>query len=288
MKFLKYNSNVCDHISDEIIVMITKSCPNKCAFCIDKLNKGIKTPPDFEAIKECILKYKDKVTNITLSGGEPLIYLLEVYDLVKFIKENTSLKVTINTSVPILCYNEQEVFFKLIDLCDGILLSAQHCSQVKADKIRQSKSYFKRNEFYNIFPNKDKFIISLNVHKPYLYTKYDILQNIEYFNSLGFNNIKLCELYEHPEMYVSIDKVLGINLPQPFAVQCSNKNVDISDLLPNFNGNLTIKKCCFIKSKNLKANFWDLLKTITRRKFMRKSYFFGVIQPNGEIYPYWI
>ena len=89
-------------------------------------------------------------------------------------------------------------------------------------------------------------------------------------------------------MYVDISKVLGIKLPQPFAVQCSNKNVDISHLLPNFNGNLTIKKCCFIKSKNLKANVWDLFKTITRRWFMRKKYFFGVIQPNGSIYPYWI
>ena len=89
-------------------------------------------------------------------------------------------------------------------------------------------------------------------------------------------------------MYIDIDKVLGIKLPQPFAVQCSNKNVDISHLLPIFHGNLTIKKCCFIKSNNLKANFWDLFKTITRRLFMRKKYFFGVIQPNGMIYPYWI
>lgn len=288
MKFLKYNSNVCDHISDEIIVMVTKACPNKCAFCIDQLNKGIKTPPDFKAIKDTIMKYHDKVTCITLSGGEPLLYLEEVYDLTKYIKENTKCQVVINTSIPIQCYNNKELFFKLIDLCNCILLSGQHCSQFKADKIRISKSQFNRNEFYSSFKDKDKFIISLNVHKPYLYTKFDILKNIEYFNNLGFKNIKICELYEHPESYVSIDEVLGINLPQPFAVQCSNKNVDISDLLPNFNGNLTIKKCCFIKSKNLKANFWDLFKTITRRLFMRKKYFFGVIQPNGEIYPYWI
>lgn len=288
MKFLKYNSNICDHIYDEMIIMITKSCPNKCAFCIDQLNKGIKTPPDFDAIKECIIKYHDKVTNIILSGGEPLIYLEDVYDLVKYIKDNTKCNVTINTSIPYQCYENYELFDSLVDLCDNILLSAQHCSQVKADKIRQSKSKFKRNEFYDSFKNKDKFIISLNVHKPYLYSKYDILQNIEYFSNLGFKNIKLCELYEHPESYVAIDKVLGIKLPQPFAVQCSNKNIDISDLIPNFNGNLTIKKCCFIKSNNLKANFWDLFKTATRRFFMRKKYFFGVVQPNGEIYPYWI
>lgn len=288
MRFLRYNSNVCDHISDEIIVMVTKACPNKCAFCIDQLNPGITSPPNFDAIRECIMKYHDKITNIVLSGGEPLLYLKEVYDLVKYLKENTKCKVTINTSIPIQCYNNKELFFDLVRLCDCILLSGQHYNQKIADQIRKSKSKFDRIEFYKTLENKDKFIISLNIHKPFLYKKYDILKNIENFNSIGFNNIKICELYEHPESYVSIDEALGIKLPQPFAVQCSTKNYDISNLLPNFKGNLTIKKCCFIKSNNLKANFWDLFKTATRRIFMRKKYFFGVIQPNGEIYPYWI
>ena len=43
-----------------------------------------------------------------------------------------------------------------------------------------------------------------------------------------------------------------------------------------------------IKSKNLKANFWDLFKTATRNLFRHKTYFFGVIQPDGNIYPYWV
>lgn len=288
MKFLKYNSNVCDHINDEIIIMITKACPNKCDFCIDQLNKGIKCPPDFDAIKSSILKYHNKVSNIVLSGGEPLLYLNEVYDLVKYIKENTKCTIVINTSIPYECYQNQELFFNLVNLCDNILLSGQHYDQDIADKIRKSKSKFDRNEFYKTFKDKDKYIISLNVHKPYLYTKYDILKNIEYFNNLGFKNIKICELYERPDQYIAIDKVLGIKLPQPFAVQCSNKNVDISKYINNFTGNLTIKKCCFIKSQNLNANFWDLFKTVTRKLFMRKKYFFGVIQPNGDIYPYWI
>ena len=288
MKFLKYNSNVCDHINDEIIVMITKACPNHCEFCIDQFNKGINTPPDFKAIKSCIMNYHHKISGITISGGEPLLYLNEVYELVKYLKENTKCIITINTSIPYNCYENKELFFDLVDLCDCILLSAQHYEQNIADKIRKSKSKFNRNEFYKSFQNKDKFIISLNVHKPYLYTKYDILKNIEYFNNLGFKNIKICELYERPDQYIAIDKVLGIKLPQPFAVQCSNKNVDISKYIDNFTGNLTIKKCCFIKSQNLNANFWDLFKTVTRKLFMRKKYFFGVIQPNGDIYPYWI
>ena len=270
------------------MLQLTKACPNSCSFCIDKLNHGVYGRPDFEAIKARILEYADKSTNITISGGEPLIYINEVLDLVKFIKKYTKLNITINTSIPYECYLYKTIYNEIVETVDSILLSAQHCDQETADKIRKSKSKFDRNAFYKELPHKEKYIVSLNIHKPYLCKLYDILRNIEFFYNLGFDNIKLAELFERPEMYVSISKLLGIKLPQPFAVQCSNKNVDISHLLPNFKGNLTIKTVCFIKSKNLKANFWDLFKTATRNLFRHKTYFFGVIQPDGNIYPYWI
>ena len=288
MKFLKYNSNVCDRVYNELMVQLTKACPNSCAFCIDKFNTGVGGYPNFEAIKTTILKYSDKVTNVTISGGEPLLHIFDVLDLVRFIKKYTNLKITINTSIPYECYIYTKTYEEIVNNVDCILLSAQHYKQDIADKIRKSKSKFDRNEFYSKLLNKDKYIVSLNIHKPYLCTLYDTLQNIDYFYKLGFNNIKLAELSERPEMYVSISEVLGIKLPQPFAVQCSNKNVDISHLLPTFHGNLTIKTVCFIKSKNLKANFWDLFKTATRNLFRHKKYFFGVIEPDGSIYPHWI
>ena len=82
MKFLKYNSNICDRTYNELMLQLTKACPNSCSFCIDKLNHGVDGRPDFEAIKARILEYADKSTNITISGGEPLIYINEVLDLV--------------------------------------------------------------------------------------------------------------------------------------------------------------------------------------------------------------
>ena len=288
MKFIKYNSNTCDRIDNELMLQLTKACPNSCAFCIDKFNHGVQGPPDFSNIKCRILEHADKVNGITISGGEPLIYIIEVLDLIKFIKENTNLKITLNTSIPYECYLYESVFNEIVEIVDTVLLSAQHYDQKIADKIRKSKSKFDRNNFYKNLSHKEKYIISLNIHKPYLYKLDDILKNIEFFYNLGFSNIKLAELFEQPEMHVSIKDILQIRLPQPFAVQCSNKNVNIKHLLPNFNGNLTIKTVCFIKSKNLKANFWDLFKTCTRFLFKKKKYYFGVIQPNGDIHPYWV
>lgn len=278
MKFIKYNSNLCDRTANELIVMLTKACPNSCEFCIDKLNVGVKGHPDFESIKARIGKHINQVSCVTISGGEPLLYITEVLDLVTFIKNFWPDKLIIlNTSLPFECFLFPAIFEKIINTVDEILLSAQHYDQEIADHIRHSKSKFDRNEFYANLPHKEKFLISLNVHKPYLYKKEDILKNIDFFYKLGFNNIKLAELFEHPEMHVSIKDILGIKLPQPFAVQCSNKNVNIKHLLPDFNGNLTIKTVCFIKSSNLKANFWDLFKTLTRKFFIRKKYFLGII-----------
>ena len=289
MKFLRYNSNLCDRTLNELMIMITKACPNSCMFCIDKLNVGVKGRPDFESIKARVAKHANEVSHITISGGEPLLYINEILDLIKFIKKFWPDKfITLNTSIPYECYLFTSLYNEIVKNVDEILLSAQHCDQEIADKIRCSKSKFDRNKFYESLPYKDKYLISLNIHKPYLYKSDDILRNIDFFYKLGFNNIKLAELFERPEMHVSITDTLGIKLPQPFAVQCSNKNVNIKHLLPDFNGNLTIKTVCFIKSRNLKANFWDLFKTATRNLFRHKKYFLGIIQPDGNIYPYWI
>lgn len=286
---VKYNTNLCDRTGNELMLQLTKSCPNSCSFCIDKLNKGVEYngKPNFDKIKHIINTYHSYVTGITISGGEPLLYIDETLDLVKYIKEHTNLAVILNTSIPYQCVEKKEVFYEIIELCDSILLSCQHFDQNIADRIRRSKSNFDRNAFYRELPHKEKFVASINVFKPHLCTKEDIIDNIRVFNRLGFKNIKLAEVFERPDMHVSIKDVLGIKLKIPFAEGCSNKNVDITKYIPDFDGNLTIKTVCFIKSANLYPNFWDFLKIITRNLFKRKRYFFGVIQPNGEIYPYW-
>ena len=288
MKHIKYNVNVCDRVANEVIIHLTKECPNNCAFCIDKRNhyKWNKTP-DFDNIKNTFLTIKDEVQGVTITGGEPLLYLKQVVDLVDFIRTNSSVTITIDTSIPVSCFRHQDKFFELIDKVDYILLSGHHYDSEIADKIRGSKSLFDREAFYRTLPNKDKFILSLNVHKPYLCTRAEILDSIMYFNKLGFKNIKLAELFNAEDMFVSIDELLGIKLQNPFAQGCSNKNVDTSSFLPEFDGNLTIKKVCFLRNKKLNPNIWDFLKMLTRN-IIGKKYFFGVIHPDGNIYPYWV
>lgn len=290
---IRYNINICDHSESELMVHLTKLCPNNCAFCIDKINKGVNTnKPNIDAIINSINKYKDNVNSITISGGEPFIFMNELEILVNWIKDNTNLYLTIITSVPNICYSNKEQFFNILDKCDSIQISLQHYSNVISDRIRNSKSNFDRHEFYKEILNKfeNKVLGSINILKPYFNTKYDIISNVCQFNQLGFKNIKIAEMFDADEYYIDIPKMLNIKMNSPFASGCKIKYTNIYDFVYDgkpFNGNLYIKRSCFYRTKLQKANIWDFIKICTRWMFSKK-YFFGVIHENGEIAPYWI
>ena len=77
---IRYNINTCDHPTEasELMIHFTKVCPNNCCFCIDKINYGVAAKkPNIDAIIKTINKYKDEVKNITISGGEPFIFIDE-------------------------------------------------------------------------------------------------------------------------------------------------------------------------------------------------------------------
>lgn len=298
---IKYNVNTCDHPykESELMIHFTKVCPNNCSFCIDKINMGVNTAkPDINAIIKTIDRYKNDVKNITISGGEPFIYINELYELVSWIKENTNLKILIITSVPNICYKEKQLFFGILDCCDSIQISLQHYMTQIADKIRDSKSDFERNDFYKEILDHcgaDKILGSINVLKPYFEYRWDILRNVMLFNQLGFKNIKICEMFDADELYIDIPKTLGIKMNSPFASGCKTevKNVDklykkdaeLCDY--HFDGHLYIKRICFYRTHLKQASIWDFIKICTRWIFAKK-YFFGVIHENGQIAPYWI
>ena len=40
-KLFRFNNNICDQVLNEANIHFTKSCPNKCPFCIDAFNAGL-------------------------------------------------------------------------------------------------------------------------------------------------------------------------------------------------------------------------------------------------------
>lgn len=298
---IKYNINICDSSKhkSELMIHFTKVCPNNCSFCIDKLNLGVNTKkPDIDKIIKTVDKYKNKVSNISISGGEPFVFMDDLLYFVNWIKENTELKILVITSVPNICYKEKEKFFKILDKCDNIQISLQHYITNVGDNIRGSESDFDRNNFYKEILDHcgaDKILGSINILKPYFEYRWDILRNIMLFNKLGFKNIKICEMFDADNLYIDISKTLGIKMNSPFASGCKTEVKDVDKLFKmdpelhdyHFQGHLYIKRTCFYRTKLQKASVWDLIKVCTRWIFARK-FFFGVVHENGEIHPYWV
>ena len=286
---IKYNVNTCDQICNELQIHFTKSCPNRCPFCVDALNKGLEKrlkEPDVDAIYKRILCYKDNIESVCISGGEPMLFMLHLLELVMLLKKNTDLKVYIISSIPDICFKQRNIFNKVLELCDGLAISPQHYKEDIADKMRGHKSTFDRQAFYAEMPHKEKISINLNMVKPYLCEKDDILACIKHYNEMGFRDIKLVELFNMESMYVNFEETFDVKLKSPFAHGCKTE-FDITPWIPSYEGKFTLKRTCFLVNKLLHANLSDMFKAATRKLFENK-YYFGVIYEDGSIHPYWI
>ena len=288
-RWLNYNVNVCDNYVNDLEIHFTKACENHCPFCIDKLNKGINEPmiPNVKNIFGTMMLYHNKFDYIGIAGGEPCLYINDLKELCKLIKKYFPEKqLNLITSVPEICYKEKETFYEILNLCDSITISPQHHKQEIADKIRGRKSGFDRDEFYSQLPYKEKISLTINLIKGYFKTFDDVKECLIHYNKLGFKKFKVCELSNAPSMFADLEEIFDIRLKPAFAHGCLTKNYHITERIPEFDGNLTLKRTCFYNNRIHKATIWDFIKVCTRWMF-RKKYFFGVVYGNGEIFKYW-
>ena len=287
-KLFRFNNNICDQVLNEANIHFTKSCPNKCPFCIDAFNAGLTyNKPDIEKIFMSVLSIVDKIDEVTISGGEPFVYIDELLQLVKNIKRYAKKKLTVITSLPKQCYDKKEEFFEIIKYVDTLVISPQHMDTDKGDKIRGSKTLFNREELLKEIPDKSKVSLTINLIKGYFDSLDDIKYHVRYFENLGFSHFKIAEIFDHDELYVSIEKLLGIKMNQPFSLGCSDKHFDVPPFIGETKSDFTIKRVCFYRTKHVHASFTDLIKIILRPLFAKKS-FFCVIYENGEILPRWV
>lgn len=157
-KLFKLNNNICDQILNEAQIHFTKNCSNRCPFCIDAFNNGVgNKKPDIDKIFLSVLNIKDKIDDIAISGGEPMLYIDELLQLVRNIKRFAKLNVTVITSMPITCWTHKETFFEIIKIIDHLIISPQHYDQEIGDKIRGCNSFYNREKLFSeiaLFFNK--------------------------------------------------------------------------------------------------------------------------------------
>lgn len=285
---IKYRINTCDQINDELMIHFTQKCENRCFFCVDAKNQGVcHKRPEVDKMAQQVIDLKDKIKSITISGGEPLLFMDEVILFINKIRENASnLKINLITSFPSICWRQQDKLFQIIEMLDNLAFSPQHYKEEIADEIRGVKSKYNHQELYKILPHKEKMCVNINLNKPYLYLKDDVCNCIKHYNDLGFTTIRVAELFDTDDNFVSFEEIFGIKMKSPFAHGCKTNNFDITPWIPSFKGNLIVKRVCFLVCKQKHCSFSDLVKVCTRHWF-KKPFAFGVVYEDGNVYPYW-
>ena len=285
---MKLKCNCCDGIYNSFDVHFTSLCDNNCRHCIDKCYNGLNIPkPNVDAIVKTIVDNSEGLDDVLFLGGEPCLYLDELIDCVKQLKEKTKLKLFVTTSVPKVCYDNKEKFFKLLDLLDGLNISAQHYKEDIADEIRNvGESKYDRQSFYNSLPHKEKIRINLNIVKPYLYTKEDLVNCLNHYDKMGFNSIKLSEIQHGKDVFVSFEKVFGIKLGADYAHGCLTY-LDIDKIIKGFKTPVLLKRSRFMCEDTLKASFSDGLKVFSKWNKKPKNKY-GVIYEDGSLKKGWV
>ena len=279
--------NCCDGKYNSFDIHFTSACDNKCKHCIDNKYAGLGiTRPDVKAITDTIIQNANGYDDVLFLGGEPCLFLSELLECVAILREKTKLKLYVTTSVPKVCYDQKEQFFELIHKLDGINLSVQSHNEEVADTIRCVKSRYPRQEFYASLPEKDKIRINLNIVKPHLYTKEDIIACLSHYNRMGYRDIKLSEIQHGKEFFVSFEDIFGIKLPSPYSHGCQSV-VDMRSWIPDWDGTLLLKRSCFLCEETLKASTSDLVKSICKC-FIKQDNKYAVIYENGQLSKGWI
>ncbi len=279
--------NCCDGIYNSFDVHFTSACDNKCAHCIDMRFHGVgAVKPDVGAIVDTILKNQNGLDDVLFLGGEPCLYLEELLECVVALKQRTSLKLFVTTSMPKICYDRQDLFFELLEQLDGLNISVQHYDEKVADSIRRTTSKYDRQAFYRSLPHKDKIRINLNVVKPFLYTKEDLTNCLRHYDQMGFNSIKLSEIQHGKDVYVSFANVFGIEMKSAYSHGCQSY-LDMEKILPGFKTPLLLKRSCFLCEESLSATLADGVKVILKM-FKTPVNKYGVVYANGTLTKGWV
>lgn len=279
--------NCCDGVYNSFDVHFTSACDNRCAHCVDLCFKGLGIQrPDVAAIFKTIYSHRQGVDDVLFLGGEPCLWLDQLLECVKLIRDATSLKVFVTTSVPKVCYDRKDSFYRLIEMVDGINLSVQHYDENVADAIRRTKSQYPRQEFYASLPFKSKIRVNLNIVKPYLHTREDLEACLRHYDAMRFGSIKLSEIQHGAEFYVSFADVFGISLPSAYSTGCQSY-LGTKNILPGFRTPLLLKRSCFLCERTLRASMSDGLKAVAKL-FVKPKNKYGVLYEDGSLKKGWI
>lgn len=323
--------NSCDGIYGSLDIRLTKRCYNKCPFCIER-KSGVNTrskDPDTEKMLDNIFNINQDlrstlipnqdIESVLILGGEPLLYFKDLIHLIYEIKLLSKLKVYVTTSLPadLITYPQ---FEELVTKADGVNIS-YHSGWKKTNAAVYYGSKYdtyletKKREYLVRINRRysHKIRINLNLSKYGVNSLNDLRYSLNTFAELGCNWVKINELQDSPEYYVSFEDLTEEDLPSPYAHGCESilyyqgltysldsnlspvkpalyhrenlpdwlKEIKLPDLI-------TLKRSCFLTEPSREATLSDLTKLILRKVLPLPKKKFRVMYEDGSVYKGWL
>lgn len=270
--------NCCDGIYSSLDVRFTKNCDNSCSFCIEKRGLDSLGQTNIDKMVESVKN--SGIKDILILGGEPFINPNKLLDFVSKIRPIVD-KIYITTALPISFILKQEICNQIIDQIDGLNISIQSIDNNKNIEVLQASSSHDRIKLLQklLARNSDKIRVSINLLRGGIDNKEKLDETINFLQKIGCKNLKINELQNSSQNYVSYEKIMGIKLNSPFSGGYQTK-------IQNQSMNIILKRSCFLTENSLNASWKDLFKTIFNL-FRWQTNKFAVMYENGSITNNW-
>jgi hypothetical protein len=195
----------------------------------------------------------------------------------------------ITTSVPVDMLTEQDVVADILAAIDGLNVSVQATQWQLNNKLMHASSKHNRLVILKrlIEAHADKIRVNLNLTKDGIGTELKLSNALHFLETIGCKHVKLNELQNADEQYVSYEEMLRgwgpkLNLRSPYAYGCQTK------LDTPFDMDVILKRSCFVTAKQNKASWMDLVKAVYKRIFHRSRHRFAVLYENAKIERSWL
>lgn len=196
------------------LVVFTQGCPMRCLYCHNpdswEINKGQKMTAD-----EILFEYEKnksfyRTGGITVTGGEPLVQIDFVTELLKKAKEK-GIHTCIDTSGITFSKNTIEKFDILMEYTDLVMLDIKHIDPEEHIKLTSQKQD-NIISFAKYLDEKNIPVWIRHVVVPGITDNEDYLYKLGRFIG-GLKNVKALDVLPYHNMGVSKYEKLGIEYP---------------------------------------------------------------------------
>ena len=281
--------NSCDgRYEASLDVRFTRICDNACSFCIEA--PGI--PERGTNVANMIAStLASKQRDVLILGGEPLLMLDKVLEYVKAIRGEKD-NIFLTTSLPRTISKNMDKVIELVNILDGINISLQHYDWQRNNDILHANNKHNRIELLkDMLSHKEiasKARVSINLVRGGVDNATGLNVFLDLMHSIGCQHVKINELQNVPESYVSYEKIMGSKMSSPFSHGCQ------TDLKLREGMRITLKRSCFLVEETLSASLLDLGKMTARRllpleaKANKRAATHGVMYEDGLVAQGWL